>query len=82
MEAVKIAHQISEKNGFQSMAYDFLYKDAEVLVNEISYCYVNKAVYNCLGFWDRDLVWHKCRIHPEEAQAEDFLYYIQTGRLK
>lgn len=82
-EAVRIAHQISEENGFQSMAYDFLYDhDRRILLNEISYCYVNKAISNCPGFWDRQLVWHAGQIHPEMAQVEDFLYYIETGKLK
>jgi glutathione synthase/RimK-type ligase-like ATP-grasp enzyme len=82
LEAVKIAHQISKSQGFQSMAYDFLCDvKGKVLVNEISYCYVNWMVHNCPGYWDRDLNWHEGNIWPEEAQVEDFIYYIETGKL-
>lgn len=82
LEAVQCAHRISKENGFQSMAYDFLYgPEGKVLLNEISYCYVNQAVYNCPGYWDRDLNWHEGHMHPEVAQVEDFLYYIKTGKL-
>lgn len=82
IDAVKIAHQISKENKFQSMAYDFLFDTTgKVRLNEVSYCYVNELVYNCPGFWDRELKWHEGHIWPEEAQVEDFLYYINTGNL-
>jgi hypothetical protein len=82
MDAVRIAHQISIENKFQSMAYDFLLDtEGQVRLNEISYCYVNKAIYNCPGYWNRGLEWHEGHIWPEEAQVEDFLYYINTGNL-
>lgn len=81
MEAVKLAHAISQKCGFQSMAYDFLCtSNGSIVVNEISYCYVSTAVYNCPGYWDRDLVWHDGHIWPEHAQAEDFLNNIIANR--
>jgi len=80
IEAVKIAHSISKKCGFQSMAYDFLCtSDKRIVVNEISYCYVNTAVYNCPGYWDQELVWQKGNIWPEYAQAEDFLNSIRSS---
>jgi hypothetical protein len=81
-EAVELSHFISRKNNFQSMAYDFLFdKSHNLVISEISYCYNNLAVYNCPGFWDRDLTWHKGHIWPEEVQVSDFLYYLETGML-
>ncbi|MCK4817936.1 hypothetical protein KA005_19350, partial [bacterium] len=54
MDAVSIAHKVSQENGFQSMAYDFLFnKDGDVSMTEISYCYVDHMVHSCLGYWDR-----------------------------
>jgi len=73
-EAVRIAHGISRANGFQSMAYDFLRSpDGKLLISEISYCYVNKAVYECPGHWDANLEWREGQMWPEEAQVEDFI---------
>ena len=74
LDAVKIAHEISLKNGFQSMAYDFLSgRDGKMMISEISYCYMSQAVHECPGFWDRDLRWHEGRIRPEDAHVEDFI---------
>ncbi|GBG57996.1 hypothetical protein SPFL3102_01716 [Sporomusaceae bacterium FL31] len=79
-EAILIAHCISQKLGFQSMAYDFLLtSDGKPVINEISYCYVNTAVYNCPGYWDKDLVWHEGNIWPEYAHIDDFVMQIQSG---
>jgi hypothetical protein len=77
LECVKIAHEISQKNNFQSMAYDFLIdKNGKPLINEVSYCYVNIAVHNCPGHWDRDLNWHEGNMWPEEAHVEFFTNFI------
>lgn len=82
LEAVKIAHKISQEQKFQTMAYDFLFsKQGDLLVNEISYCYLNQAVFQCPGYWDRELNWHEGNLWPEEAQVTDFLYYLKHGEL-
>lgn len=77
IEAVKIAHKISHKHKFQSMAYDFL-KGAndEILLVEISYCYANWVVQDCKGYWDRNLNWHEEQVWPENAHVEDFINMI------
>jgi glutathione synthase/RimK-type ligase-like ATP-grasp enzyme len=81
LDAVKIAHELSIKNNFQSMAYDFLLdREKKPLINEISYCYLSKAVQMCPGYWDRDLIWHQGHVCPEEAHVEDFIEVI-SGRL-
>lgn len=78
LQAVQIAFRLSELARFQSMAYDFLKDENEnVVINEISYCYVNKAVHMCPGYWDRDLVWHEGNMWPEQAHVEDFIAYME-----
>lgn len=81
VEAVRIAHQISYNNGFQSMAFDFLQdENGDVLLSEISYCYVNWMIHDCPGYWDRELHWHDGQIWPEEAHVEYFLHYIKDKK--
>jgi hypothetical protein len=76
--ALKIALDISKKCNFQSMAYDFLLdKNGNPKIGEISYCYVNKAIYNCPGYWDRKLNWHEGHYWPEDLILEDFLREIE-----
>jgi glutathione synthase/RimK-type ligase-like ATP-grasp enzyme len=53
---VEIALNFSKKNGFQSMAYDFIYKEGEPVLIEMSYCFETK-VYP--GYYDEKLEWHK-----------------------
>lgn len=74
---IEIAFTLSRNSGFQSMAYDFLYQGGLPVVNEISYTFVNKAVYDSPGHWDEQLNWHEGHMWPEEAQVEVFLQELQ-----
>ncbi len=71
---ITLAIAISEKMGFQSMAYDFLYDENGVpTFCEISYAYVDTAVYNCPGYWDGSLNWHHGHFWPQYCQLVDAL---------
>jgi hypothetical protein len=72
--AIQIAFQISKKFNFQSMAYDFLLNEQrDFEIAEISYTYVDKAVYDCSGFWDEDLNWTEGHFWPQYLQLMDAL---------
>lgn len=75
---IQIAFEISQKFCFQCMSYDFLYKEDQPLIAEISYAFADWAVEACPGHWDPSLNWIEGRMWPEEAQAEDFIRYIQN----
>jgi glutathione synthase/RimK-type ligase-like ATP-grasp enzyme len=79
-EALEIAFEVSQKCGFQCMAYDFL-RDAEgkVRLNELSYCFINRSVYECPGFWESRLEFHPGHHWPEEFQVEDFLRSVSLS---
>jgi hypothetical protein len=69
-----VAHGVSQAMGFQSMAYDFLYDPGGApRFCEISYDYVSQAVYNCSGYWDRQLNWHDGHYLPEALHLADAL---------
>lgn len=78
---IQIAFKISELGMFQSMAYDFLYRQGQPVICEISYTYADWAVHNCPGHWNHELNWIDGQMWPEEAQAEDFLMRINANRL-
>jgi glutathione synthase/RimK-type ligase-like ATP-grasp enzyme len=72
--AIQIAFRISERLNFQSMSYDFLVNEKKELeICEISYTYVDYAVYDCPGFWDKDLSWHEGHFWPQYCQLMDAL---------
>lgn len=79
MNFVKMAFEISKKLKFQSMAYDFLFKDDVPVITEISYTYADWAVEMCEGHWDSNLNWIPGKMWPEEAQVEDFIKYIRES---
>lgn len=74
LNCVRTAHDISCRMGFQSMAYDFLYdRDGKIKFSEISYSFVDEAVYRCSGYWDRELNWHEGHYWPQYCQLQDLL---------
>jgi len=74
LRAVEIAFDISNRFGFQSMSYDFLFnEDKNLELSEISYTYVDTAVYDCPGYWDKDLHWSEGHFWPQYCQLVDAL---------
>lgn len=71
---IKIAFKISKQLHFQSMAYDFLYNENSNLeFCEISYTYIDKAIYDCPGYWDPNLNWHEGHFWPQYFYLMDAL---------
>jgi hypothetical protein len=74
LRAVEIAFKISERLNFQSMSYDFLINERKYMeIAELSYTYVDTAVYNCPGYWEKDLRWHEGHYWPQYFQLMDAL---------
>jgi len=74
MRFIQKAFEISKTMNFQSMAYDSLYDErGNVALCEISYTYVDSAVYNCPGYWDSSLNWHEGHFWPQYCQLMDAL---------
>ncbi|MBN1639307.1 MAG: hypothetical protein JW866_10080 [Ignavibacteriales bacterium] len=73
LDMIKIAFKISKKLNFSSMAYDFLYDEEIPVIGEISYAYLDVAIYNCPGYWDLDLNWHEGNYWPEFFHLIDLL---------
>ena len=71
---VEIAHRMSTELGFQSMAYDFLFTpEGEPQFCEISYTYLSRTVFDCPGYWDRQMEWHSGHLWPEYCHLVDCL---------
>jgi len=73
-ECVRIAVEATKRMKGQSAAFDFVQdEEGRPAILEVSYCYVDKAVYNCPGHWDDRLVWHEGHVWPEDAILDDLL---------
>lgn len=81
LECIKIAFDITQKLGLQSVAFDFIWdKDIPKIV-EISYCFIMGSFYDtCPGYWDNDLVWHQKEVNPQYFMMEDFLQEIEVEK--
>jgi len=71
---IEIAFSVSEEMHFQTMAYDFLFTpDGKPQFSEISYTYLDAAIYNCPGYWNSNLNWHDGHFWPQYCQLKDAL---------
>ena len=77
LRCIKIAFDISKRLKFQSMAYDFLFRENCPVVVEISYTFPDHTLIKCRGYWKPDLTWVEGNMWPEEAQVEDFIKYVR-----
>lgn len=74
LEMVRIAFNVSEKLNFATMAYDFLYDSAnQPVINEMCCQFADWAVYECPGFWDKELNWNEGHYWPQYLQLIDLL---------
>ena len=74
-ELVKLAYRISQENGFESMAYDFVKKEGQWVVLEMSYAYQDVAVRNCEFYYDMKTGEKAAKhdVYPQDFILADFL---------
>ena len=71
---IKLSFEISKALKFQSMAYDFLFNENnQPEICEISYTFVDKAIFDCQGYWDENLNWHPGHFWPQYLHLKDLL---------
>ena len=77
---IKIAFEIAQKLGTQSVAFDFIWDNDITKIVEISYCFIMGAFYDtCPGYWDRNLVWYSLEVNPQYFMIEDFITEIKNS---
>jgi len=69
-ETIHFCLDLNKKHNFDSMAYDIIFKDGKHVIVEISYTYVDKAIYNAPGYYVRNenekLEYKKGNTWPEQ----------------
>jgi glutathione synthase/RimK-type ligase-like ATP-grasp enzyme len=74
---IKLAFEVNQKIQSQSIAYDFVFDEANnPLIVEISYGYAISAYDPCPGYWDSQLNWHEGQFNPQEWIVEELLNKI------
>lgn len=73
-QMVEIAHGVSSKLGFMSMAYDFIYgTDGMPYIVEMSYSCPANTLAKCPGYWTREGGFVVGSVDPRDCIIEDML---------
>jgi glutathione synthase/RimK-type ligase-like ATP-grasp enzyme len=85
---VRLAFQIAQRLGTQSVAIDGLKRGREHLIGEISYTYVSWMVRECPGHWrlhggpeSGRLEWEAGHMLPDDAIFHDFVHEVREARM-
>jgi hypothetical protein len=76
---VRLSFNIAKKLGTQCIALDFVKKEEESLLVEISYGFAPLVYDPCTGYWDRDLNWHEGKFDPYGWMIDDLLKSIELS---
>lgn len=83
VECIKIAFDLNQKIGSQSIAYDFVFDEGKCpLVVEISYGFAVSFYDFCPGYWDVNLCWNEGKFNPQEWMVEELIKEIQLDASK
>ena len=72
-KCIRSAFDTAKKLNAQSVAFDFIWKDGEPKIVEISYCSTIAAYDNCQGYWNSNLNWNEKIVNPQYFMIEDFI---------
>jgi glutathione synthase/RimK-type ligase-like ATP-grasp enzyme len=78
---IKLAFQISEKLHSQCTAFDFIFKNGQPLIIEISYGFDPLGYDSCPGYWDRDLKWNEGKFNPYGWMVEEVIESIKSKKV-
>lgn len=71
---IEIAFSVTKKLNLTTMTFDFIFdENKNPWINEMSYCFVDRFVGRCPGYWDDNLIWHEGTNWPQYYQLSDFL---------
>lgn len=72
-KCVKIAFDVEEKICSQCTAYDFVFRDGEPLIVEISYGFAMHGYDRCEGYFTDDMQYHAGHFNPQNWMVDNLL---------
>lgn len=79
LKCIEIAFKISDKLGFNCMAYDFIYdNEKNPMVVEISFGFNQLGYIDCQGYWDQNLIWNKENVLPQQWMVDDLIHSCKS----
>jgi hypothetical protein len=74
---LQLAFELAKKLKSQCIAFDFIYRNGNPLVVEISYGFSSKGYDPCPGYWDKELTWHEGVFNPYGWMVEGLLKQLK-----
>jgi len=80
--ALKYCIDLNHRFGFDSMAYDLLFREGNFVITEISYAYLDTAIYKTQGYYELNpagnLIYQRGQIWPQQLWVEWALSRIEN----
>jgi glutathione synthase/RimK-type ligase-like ATP-grasp enzyme len=74
---LKLSFNLAQKLKSQCVAFDYVYKNGNPLVVEISYGFSPEGYDSCPGYWDSNLNWHEGKFNPYGWMVENVILSCQ-----
>jgi len=81
-KTVQLSFEIANKTGSRSLAIDYVYKNGDPLIVELSYGFIKEVYYKCEGYWDEDMTWHEGPFDAQGWMVETVLKDIQNKNVQ
>lgn len=80
-QTIVLSFELAAKLESQCVAFDFIYKNENPLVVEISYGFSPEGYDRCPGYWDKNMAWHEGNFNPYGWMINDLIESIDSGKL-
>ena len=78
LDTIALAFKLAGRLKTSVVAFDFLYKNKQPVVVEISYGFTKEGYDDCPGYWDQTMNWHEGAFDPYGWMIEDVLHKIKV----
>jgi len=78
-ELIKLSFDVSLKIRSQCLAIDYVLDCENPRIVEISYGFVKEVYYDCEGYWDVNLNWHRGEFNAQSWMVDDLVENIKIG---
>ena len=72
-DTIQLSFEVAEKVKSQCLAIDYVFKDGNPMIVELSYGFIKEVYYKCEGYWDQNLNWHPGSFDAQGWMVESLL---------
>ncbi|HLR36755.1 MAG TPA: hypothetical protein VK084_01815 [Chitinophagaceae bacterium] len=72
-ETIRLSFEVAEKIQSQCLAIDYVFREGQPLIVELSFGFIKEVYYSCEGYWDQDLNWYEGSFDAQGWMVENLL---------